>query len=211
MRFSVTGFDRHLANMGQRFLYWRSYSCACHSAGSGAPDSRCKICYGKGHYWLAPIKVSAAAASQRTQMEWAKSGLWESGDQVLSIPQSSPLWDAGQFDRLTSINASDRFSAPLVRGAVSERLLFQVDKLERVFWKSTDGTALVDGDLPTVNADGTLAWGDNAPPVGTTYSLTGTKRLDFFIYQELPRNRNMHDGVRLPKACVLRKWDLLGR
>jgi hypothetical protein len=197
--------------MGQQFLFWRSYSCACHSASSGAPDARCKICSGKGHYWLEPVEAGAAAASQRTQMEWAKSGLYESGDLVLSVPQNSVIWDAGQFDRVTARNATDRFSAPLIRAAPNERLSFRVESIERVFWKDSTGTALIEGGIPTVDVSGSLSWSDGAPPDGTTYSITGTKLIDYFIYQELPRNRNLHNGVRLPKAVVLRKFDLLGR
>lgn len=211
MRFTSTRFDRHLSNMGQAFLYWRSYACACRNAASQAPDRLCKICLGKGHYWLDPIEAKAAAASQRTQMEWAKSGLYESGDLVLSIPQNSAIWDAGQFDRVTALNATDRFSTSLVRGAVSERLLFKVASVERVFWKDAAGTALEEGGLPVIGDDGLFTWGDNAPPAGTSYSITGTRYVEYFVYQELPRNRNLHNGARLPKACVLRHWDLLGR
>lgn len=212
MRFSPTRFDRHLDNLSQRFLWRRAYGCSCVNPNSGAPDSKCKLCLGKGHLWDEPIVAKAAAAGQSTQMQWAGSGLYDVGDIVLSVPQNSAIWDSGAFDRITFLNATDRFSMPLTRGAPSERLFFQVASVERCFWKHPQTGALVEGGLPAISADGmTFTWLDREPPAGTTYSLTGTRFIEYFIFKELPRNRNMHGGVRLPKNIAIRRFDLLSR
>jgi hypothetical protein len=71
----------------------------------------------------------------------------------------------------------------------------------------------VEGVLPTIDDSGRPGWGDqeDAPPPGVTYSLTGTKFAEYFVWGELPSDRNMHSGVRLPKRVVARAFDLFSR
>ena len=211
MRLNPGHFNRFLGNIGQQFLWRRSYACSCFNSASGAADAKCPVCSGKGHIWVEPIQASAASAGQKTQVAWAKMGLFEEGDIVMTVPENSPLWDAGQFDRVTMLNATDRFSRPMQRGAPNEKLPFTVTKVDRVFWISPTTKAIVDGGMPTFDDNGRPTWTDREPPPGMKYSITGTRLSEYYIYMDLPRNRNMHDGARLPKLTVLRRWDLLGR
>lgn len=214
MRFNPAAFDRHLANIGQEVLWRRSFACACVDRRSGNPDPKHALCQGKGRLWNPPVKTVTGIASQKVEAEWAQSGLWESGDMVLSIPQSSPLWDAGQFDRVTMLNSTDVFSQPLVRGDVTERLLFQPVSIIRCFWLSpADRNVVVEGRAPVVDANGNLSWpgGVGEPPPGTSYSLTGEKNSEYYVFGAFPSDRNQHQGMRLPKKVVARKWDLFGR
>jgi hypothetical protein len=210
MRLNPGHFNRFLNNIGQQFVWRRAYACSCATPESGAPSTKCPLCLGKGHIWVNPVQASAAAAGQKTQVAWAQMGLYEKGDMVMTVPENSPLWDAGQFDRVTMLNATDRFSQPLKRGAPTEKLMFTVKQIDRVFWIGPDQT-LVEGGIPTVDANGRPTWKTGEPPPGMSYSISGTRLSEYFIYQDLPRNRNMHDGARLPKLTVLRRWDLLGR
>lgn len=146
--------------------------------------------------------------------EWAQSGLWEAGDMVLSIPQASPLWDAGQYDRVTMLNSTDSFSQPLVRGSPSERLIFPVDRIERVFWLNpANRNEIIEGGIPLVASDGTLSWlgGVGEPPPGSTYSISGTKFSEYFIFDKFSSDRGEHSGLRLPKKLVARRFDLFSR
>lgn len=211
MRFNSAAFDTHLANIGQSLLWRRSYGCACVNPSSGAPDPRHALCAGKGRIWDAPIPVVAGVASQTTTSEWAQSGQWESGDMVLSIPQASPLWDAGQFDRVTMMNSDDVFSQPFTRGAPTEKLLFTANTITRVFWLHPTTRLIVEGGIPTIGTDGVPVWTSGAPPLGTIYSMTGTSRSEYFIWGRYPSDRNEHSGVRLPKRVIMRVWDLFGR
>lgn len=212
MRFNPTRFDRHLENMGQQLLWSAAYSCSCVNPDSGAADPTCKLCKKKGRIWVAPLETVCGVAKQDTQAEWADSGLWEAGDLVVTIPQSSPMWDSGQFDRVTMLNATDRFSQPLKRGAPNDNLsLISVKSIERVFWKHPQTQALIEGGIPTVGADGSLTWAEREPPIGTTYSITGWKHADYFVWGDFPSSRNQHAGMRLPKRVVLRRWELMGR
>lgn len=214
MRFNAAAFDRFLGDIGQSVLWRQSFSCACVDRRSGNPDPKHALCQGKGRLWNPPIETVTGIASQKVEAEWAQSGLWESGDMVLSIPQSSQLWDAGQFDRVTMLNSTDVFSQPLVRGDVTERLLFQPVSIMRCFWLSPeDRNVIVEGRPPVVDVNGNLSWtgGLGEPPPGIIYSLTGTKNSEYYIFGAFPSDRNQHQGMRLPKKVVARKWDLFAR
>ncbi len=212
MRFNPVAFNRHLANMGQKIRWRQAFACSCVNPNSGAPDPKCKLCGKKGRLWGEPQDTVCGSQKQETQAQWANSGMWEAGDLVVSIPENSPMWDSGQFDRVTMLNATDRFSQPLVRGSVTDDLsLFAVQRIERVFWKHPQTQALVEGGIPKVDADGKLTWTEREPPPGMAYSVTGWKYSEYFVFGDFPSNRNIHSGMRLPKRVVLRRWDLFGR
>lgn len=214
MRFNPGAFDRHLASIGQKIVWRRSYACACVNPNSGAPDPKHALCLGKGRIWVEGVPTVVGVARQDVNSEWAKAGLWENGDAVLSIPQNSPMWEAGQFDRITMLNAEDSFSMPLVRGAPTEKLLFTPVRIDRVFWLHPQNKAeIVEGRAPVFGADGVPSWpgGEGEPPAGVSYSITGTKYDEYFLYDMHVSDRNQHSGMRLPKKVVARRWDLFGR
>ncbi len=213
MQFNAPRFDTFLNDIGQRVTWRRSYSCACVNPDSGAPDPKHAVCRGKGRLWDVAIETVTGIASQSATVEWMQSGQYETGDMVLSIPQSSPMWDMGQFDRLIMLNSNDIFSQPLKRGAPSERLLFTVQTFLRCFWLDPTTRLIVEGGLPVVDANGNLSWpgGAGEPPPGMVYSLTGQKFDEYFCFGKHPSDRNQHQGMRLPKRLIARKWDLFGR
>jgi hypothetical protein len=143
----------------------------------------------------------------------AAMGNWESGDMLITIPRTSCMWEfAGQNDRVIMKNSTDVFSQPMKRGHISERLIFPVESISRVFWENSSG-ALIEGGVPVVSDDGHLSWpgGIGEPPQGMTYSLTGQKFSEYYIYGHFPSDRNEHAGMELPKRCTLRKFDLFNR
>lgn len=212
MKFNAGAFDRFLGNIGQRVSWRRSYACACVNPMTGQPDPKHALCQGKGRLWDAPVETVTGIASQKVQAEWQDSGRYEDGDMVLSVPQNSPLWDAGQFDRLLLLNSTDVFSQSMVRGAPTERLLFKPERINRCFWlHPQDRNQIVEGGIPEIDADGRPSWATGAPPPGVTYSLTGVKFDEYFIFAQLPSDRNQHQGMRLPRRMTARRWDLFGR
>lgn len=214
MRFNAAKFDSFLSDIGQRVQWRQSFACACVNPTSGAPDPKHALCQGKGRIWADPVETVTGVASQKVQMEWQASGLYEAGDMVLSIPQSSPLWDAGQYDRILLLNSTDVFSQPFMHGAPTERLLFKPAKLTRCFWLHPQNrNQIVEGGIPTVDAQGNLSWpgGVGEPPPNTSYSLTGEKYDEYFVFMQLVSDRGEHQGMRLPKRVTARKWDLFGR
>lgn len=209
MKLSPAAFNQFLAHIGQRFLWRRAYDCPCINPHSGAARHDCPHCAGKGQVWDEPIEGVAGAAGYRVQREWAQFGVWESGDLVVTIPSNSPLYAMGQFDRVTMLNGTEPFSLTFTRGH-NDVLQFPVERIDRVFWYDDDDS-LVDGGIPTVAADGTLHWDSDEPPAGKRYSISGTKRTEFYCWGEFPSNRNMHSGEPLPRRVVLRRFDLFSR
>ena len=213
MKFNPVAFDRHLKNIGQQIVWRKSYACACVNPASGNPDPKHALCSGNGRIWDDGVPSVVGIASQQTLAEWVQSGLYEAGDMVMSIPQASPMWDANQFDRIVMLNSTDGFSQPLVRGTPTERLIFTPASIGRVFWLNpTDRNQIVEGGIPVCDANGYLSWPNGgAPPMGASYSMTGEKVTEYFIFGQFPSDRNEHSGMRLPKRLVARKWDLFGR
>lgn len=212
MRFNPGAFDAFLANIGQRVAWRRAYSCACVNPDSGAPDPKHLLCHGKGRLWVAPVETVVGVTRQNVTAEMVASGMYESGDMTVTIPQNSAMWDAGQFDRILLLNSTDVFSKPMKRGAPNERLLFTVESIMRAFVLDPNTRVDVDIPLPVVDANGNISWpnGDGPAP-GAQYSLTGIKYDEYYVWQNYPSDRNEHSGMRLPKRLQARKWDLFGR
>lgn len=211
MRLNPAAFNKFLDHIGQSFTWRRSDACPCYNPRSGAADPQCNHCGGKGRLWHGPVTAKAGVASASVQREWARSGMWENGDLVLAVPGSSPMWDMGQYDRVTMLNARDKFSVTLTRGAPIESLRFQVASVDRVFYLTPLTKEIVESPMPQISPDGEISWPSDGPPLGAGYTISGTKFLDYYVFGDMPKNRNEHHGARLPKSAVLRRWDLLGR
>jgi hypothetical protein len=210
MFLNPAAFDGFLSRIGQDFMWSKAYVCPCVSPTSGAANPKCQICFGRGRYWPTSVPAVAGVSSQKVQQAWQQFGLYQSGDTVLSVPQISPLYDAGQFDRILALNASEQFSINLQAG-INDRLLVPVIAITRVFWLNAGLTATIEGSIPTITA-GLLTWPNGGgPPEGTAYSVSGSQTQEFFVFMDYPANRNEFHGLRLPKRIVARKFDLFGR
>lgn len=212
MRLSSKAFNAFLKHIGQQVAWSQSFACPCLSPTSGQPDTRCPHCFGKGHLWPKTVPTVCGVAGQQSQQQWAQAGMWADGDLVVTVPSDSAMWVVGPFDRVTMLNGQERFSTSLTRNSPAERLQFKASSLERVFW-FTPARVLVDGDLPTLDDNGRPVWADGAvrPPPGTQYSITGSRKPEYYCLMEMPSSRNEHSGEPLPRRVVLRKFDLLGR
>lgn len=211
MRLNPARFNAHLANMGQKFMWSKAFSCPNVNDDSGAAIPDCPICFGRGWFWPNTVDATAGVASQKVQQSWAQFGLYQQGDTVLSVPENSPIYEAGQFDRLLAVNTEEQFSLRLLAGE-EDRLFGTIIAVTRVFWLSLDDTAIIEGSIPAIDATGNLTWpDDDGPPAGTSYSVSGSRKQEFFIWGDYPANRMEHMGARLPKRLIARKFDLFGR
>lgn len=200
--------------MGQKIAWRRSYACACVNPSSGAPDPKHALCGGKGRLWSSPVETVCGIAQQEVSPELIAAGLFDQGDMQITIPANSPMWrDAGRFDRVVLLNATEVFSQPFGRGAPNEKIIFAWKEIDRCFWLHPTTRLAVEGSIPQVDAEGRLSWpgGVGEPPPGSTYSLTGIKYVEYYLLDALPSNRNEHSGVTLPKRVQVRRFDLFGR
>lgn len=208
MRLSSSAFNRMLNQMGQTFAWRKSFACPCVNKNSGQAKPNCPHCSGKGRLWSKAVQGDAGIVSRSKMREFATFGVWDQDDIMLSIPSDSPLYDMGQFDRISALNRSEPFSINMVRG-LNDVIKFPVLQVDRVIWMEND--IIRDVALPTVNEDGTISWDDGAPPAGVTFSITGRRTPEYFCYQELPTDRPLHFGEKLPRRVALRRFDLFGR
>lgn len=209
MQLDPCAFNRLLAGIGQDVLWRRSYLCPCVNPHSGASKPNCPRCSGKGRFWDPPVASRVGVPSTRVQREWAQFGRYESGDMVLSIPSDQPIYEMGEFDRVTALNSSDVFQLPMVRGQ-NDLVRFPVLSITRVFWLAQNGE-VVEGALPEVAPNGALSWVMGGPPPGTQYTVCGLRYAEYYCYMELPSDRGEHGGALLPRKVALRKFDLFGR
>ena len=214
MRLNPAAFNAFLSGNIAQSMLWRSNTiCPCVSAFSNAANPRCPHCAGKGRVWADPVPAKAGMTRQQIDVNFSQQVSWEMGDATLTVDESSPMYDAGQFDRITLLNSTDRFSVVLTRGAPTERLFMKVEKIDSVFWYTGEqgqGTVVV-GSIPTVSDDGVLTWPDDAMPLGKDYAITGTRFAEYFLYLDLPSDRAEHFGARLPKLMRARRFELFGR
>jgi hypothetical protein len=214
MRLNPLAFNGLLSgNLAQDVLWRPNTICPCVNPQSQAPAKNCPRCSGKGRLWSSAVPCKVGVQRQAINEKKAQQLNWEMGDAMLTVDESTPMYEAGQYDRVTMLNSTDRFSLVLTRGAPTERIYRRVERFERVYWYTgPNGTGdLVDGSLPAIGDDGALTWGAGGPPAGRQYSITGTGFAEYFIYLDMPGDRNQHAGARLPKRMICKRFDVFGR
>jgi hypothetical protein len=209
MKFSPAKFNKLLNGLAQSFLMKKGYACPCTTSSSGQPEVACPVCSGKGRFWSSDIQGLAGVVSREQMKKQVDLGLMDAGDIMLSIPSDSPLYAIGLYDRVATVNKTEPFSQNFVYN-VNDKLKFFPTQIDRVVWRDATTKAIVDGTIPTINADGTLTWTGTAPPARATYSLTGRRYLEYFVYQDIPVDRPIHAGYTLPRRVILRRFDLFG-
>lgn len=215
MSLQPAAFERFLRHVGQDVLWRRAFDCPCRDTYSGAALPNCLQCAGKGSIWAAPLASYTGLSSMAASVRWAKFGVWETGDLLLTIPGDTPLYNAGQYDQVILLESSEPFSLVLTRG-VNDRLPWPVVGIDRVFVLSEDDNDVqvtLDTALPTVGTGGVLTWPSSGltPAVGQQFSITGRRRPVYFLYMDLPSDRAHHGGLRLPRKVVVRQFDLFNR
>lgn len=210
MLLNPAAFNQLLNTLGEDFMWRRAHACACLDRASGAPKARCPACGGKGRLWEPPVKAHAGVASSSNQQQWAKMGLWQQGDLVLSIPEDSPMYEVAQFDRAECLTSFDDFSLPLIHGDATERVVGRVESVRRCF--TLVGADMVDLSLPVIDADGRVTFpSGGGPALDQSYTITGTRRTEYYCFGAFSNDRFKQHGARLPRKMVMRRFDLLGR
>lgn len=206
MKLNPAAFNRFLNHIGQDMVWRKSFLCPCRNENSGSALSDCPFCMGKGCYWGDGKEGRAGISGMDVQKQWFQFGQAETGDVVITIPGDTPLYDMGQFDRITLKNSTQPFSQVLKRG--EEYLSFVPVSVDYVSW--IEKGKMVHGNKPIIE-QGKPKWISDEPPEGTVYTMGGRRHPEYFVYQDFPQDRAHHHGLRLPRKVVLRKFDLFGR
>lgn len=200
--------DAQLNDMGQSSLWLPAMACPCRNAYSGAADTECQVCAGKGQFWCDAVPCTVALTGQQILRQWAQMGMWEKGDLVVSIPSDSAAYAMGEYDRLRFTDSTEPFSIVLHPGHTNP-LPFAVSQLDRAIVRREG--AIVDLPMPFINAAGQVQWlTGTAPETGEAYTLSGRKHPEYFCYGSFPQDRAHYHGEPLPRKVVLRRFDLFG-
>jgi hypothetical protein len=212
VKFNPAHFNRFLDVRGdvtQAFAWRKRSACPCTSESSNSPRYDCPVCNGKGHVWAEEVAGNAGLTGQSPTKAIALFGTYETGDAVMTIPGSSPMYAARQYDRFRALGSTEPFSTAMRRG-LGDRINGQVKNIDRVFWYEDDGQTVHEGGIPTVGAHGVLTWTSGEPPQGKSYTVEGVRWEEFFVFNQLSSDRNV--GVAgLPMKLGVRKIDLLLR
>jgi hypothetical protein len=211
--FSEAKFNALLSNqrpgLGQNVTWAKATLCPCRSRTSGAAEQGCPVCRGRGHFFDADVSAWTALASMKIQRQWEQYGQFEVGDLVATIPSDSPLWACGEHDRVTFADSSEPFDYVAVGGV--DTLPWPAYEIDSVVWRDPSTKALIHGGIPTQAADNSLSWSSGAPPAGVQFTVSGRRRPQYWVFQDLIQDRSHSAGLRLPRRVVLRKYDLAGR
>lgn len=212
MELNADWFDDQLEEMGQTVHWRRAFMCPCRNVDSGSALPSCPTCRGLGWLWDDGIECFVAPTSMKVAREFAAFGTWESGDVVLTLPGASPIYAAGEKDRIIMRDSSEPFSLMLTRGE-QDRLTFPILHIDRIFYLAPPEAAPIIVPAPDWSGDGTLLWDGAAaaPPAGAQYSVSGRKQPEYYLFTDLPQDRAHFGGARLPRRVQARRFDLFGR
>lgn len=211
MRLDPSRFNHFLGGDVRQDFVWRQRSaCPCVSPDSGQARIGCPLCFGKGNIYGEGVRGFAGVTNQTPKAAIAIFGTWESGDCVLSIPESSPMYGARRYDRFTAVNSTTPFSE-VIRPGLNDKIRGAIKSIDRVFWISPSSpTRLVEGVAPEIGDDGSMSWYSDGPPDGVFYTIEGVRQQEFYCFTPLASNRN--SGVSgLPVKLAARVFDLMGR
>jgi len=209
--FSVQRFNGFLAGIGQDMAWRPASRCPCRSGISGAPKLGCPICNAKGWFWTPAVTACRAGLSgMKVQRQWEAFGQFAAGDVVITIGSDTPLYAAGEMDRIVMSNSTEAFNDVLTGGEVLD---FSVSSVSNVFWLDPAGSAVIQGAIPAVQADGSLVWATDAtaPAAGQQFTMIGRKIPEYFLYRDFAQDRSHQGGAALPRRVALRRFALFGK
>lgn len=207
MQFSPAAFNGLLVTIGQAVAWRSALTCPCRNPYSGAADMRCPVCTGAGVTWDNPIAAWTGLAGQRASRQFAAFGQWEEGDVALTIPSDSPLYAIARNDRVLFTQSSQPYDLVILPDN-GDRMVFIPISVDRCVFIA-DGQ-IIDADLPSVGADGSLVWDITQlrPPAGTQYTIAGRRHPEYFCFTEVPQDRAHNMGLPLPRKVQIRKFSL---
>ena len=210
MRLSPQRFNQQLADQGQRMLWQRARVCPCRESHSGGAKEDCPICDGRGTFWDKGIPTRAGVVGAKILREFAAFGAWEDGDVMVSIPSNTPMWNAGENDRVVFADGHQPFQV-VMRHNSTAKLRFPLLRIERCFWLGPNGSTVLECTAPRVDPDtGALSWLDltQAPDPGAQFTIAGQRRPEYFLWRYIPVSRAHYNGLDFPKRATLKPFDL---
>lgn len=213
MELDVMAMIKLIEDRGLQVLWEKSYLCTCRNPMTGAPDSSCPICRGRGIAYLPAHKVTLAVQSQDKSVKNTDLGLYDSGAAIATtLPESE-------------ITFRDRLTLPDVE--VQQSMIFDVTKrrVEKGMWLSYDVKKITlavtdNSEQLYINDDYTLDIEKNLffpreHLLGKNVSLNITSTLRYIVIDLLKESRYQITGKgtqlerfeSLPKKLLIKRED----
>lgn len=214
IEFDVPAIRKLVTDMGLEVLWEKSYLCTCRNSGmTGAPDTSCPICKGRGIAYLPATTVKVAIQSQDRGVTNSDLGLYDSGTAIgTTLPESR-------------ITFRDRLSIPDVE--IDQSMIFDVTqkRIDKGMWLSYDVKEItlavtnggkniyIDEDY-TIDIEKNLFF-PRAHLLGKNVSLNIVTTLRYIVidllkesrYQYTDKGKDMERFQALPKKLLLKRED----
>lgn len=211
--FNTAEMEKFIDDRSIRVLHEVSFLCTCRNQMTGAPDSSCKICHGRGIGYLPAKPDLVAIQSQDKGLSNIDLGLYDSGTAVGTTKIGS------------TISFRDRITLPEVE--ISQSMIFDVTnrRVEKGMWLSYDvksiTLALRDGaEIILEGIDYTIDTEQNlfypkAHLLGENVSLNIVTTLRYIVIDLLKENRYQYTKKgteqeqfeNLPRQILLKRED----
>lgn len=221
-----------LINRRGRVVRWEeAMLCSCQSVQSGQANYNCKACHGTGRIYEAPIEGKAVVSDISASKQYANNiGVFQVGDALMSVPYRfpktnklgyntgefdlNPMYDIGDFDRVTLLDDFYKTSEVLVRGTAlyarqADTLLHAVDITVKKIIKADEDTGAIIEFIPEHDFEvdnNKIVWSEDSEDklaIGESYTVVYKHRPTFVVFSNLPSPR-YQDGQFFPRKVVLR-------
>ena len=232
IKLNQQNFEELITRRGIPVKWERSMRCSCWSEDSGQPQYSCKACQGWGYVYEPPIEEDAVLvmALQMNRNDTPQ-GEFRLGDAVMTVPMRKrttneqglieyvdiPIYNIGEWDRVSLMNTTFRSHEHLVRGqGVYGRMpdtlrnpdvtsVLKVAKMDATTGSVTE--YIEDEDYQVFG--NYIQWASGqGPSIGDRYSVLYYHRPVYIVYQQLPQHRDP-DQQHFPKRVVLRYRDVI--
>lgn len=231
LQMNALKFTDMISKRGMPVKWERAQKCTCWDEYAGQPSTTCKACNGFGYIYDEPVyEDQVLVMSLILNKEFTQIGEYKMGDCIATIPElkkvkntetglweypKNPLYDIGEFDKITLMSTEFRSTDVLIKG--QSMYGREADTL-----RNPDVTQIlrvlkadpITGDITVYSKDINFTVDGNkinwitGLADGEKYSVMYYHRPIYLVYTQLPQSRDQ-DGQHFPKKVVLRYKDVI--
>lgn len=175
--FNPQDFEDILQQKGYRLTWEKAIRCACIDPATLRPTPDCISCDGRGHYYYDPTEIRGVITRQSQQLELGSReglGILEPGSAYVTVSHNNYL---SQFDRITNLDSSVKYTETLVHSEKSgDWLSYPVISMEIAITQPNRlaPTVILQPNVDfTLEADGKINWISSKKPadkVGVSFA-----------------------------------------
>lgn len=213
LEFSMPKIEKFVLDRGIKVKWEKSFLCPCRNKMTGAPDTLCKLCHGRGIAYLPAQPEEIVIQSQEKGLTNGDIGMYDSGTAIGTTSPESVM------------TFRDRITVPEVE--IHQSMLFDVTqrRIDMGMWMSYDvkeitlavtdgGEMLYEDDDYKIDLANNLFY-PKQELLGQNISLNITSTLRYIVidllkesrYQYTHKHRERETFSSLPKKLLLKRED----